>query len=67
VWCYKNDRVKIFQLQDGAYVECEFSSIFAMISGDVIGRFLQMSSTENSTRIVRAVRKWLTEIQNGNS
>ena len=67
VWRYKNNSVKIFQLQDSAYVECEFSAIFTMISGDVLGRFLQMSSTENSTRIVRAVRKWLAESQNDNS
>lgn len=61
VWRYANGVVKIFQLQDGDYIECEFSSIFEMISGDVLGRFLQMSATENSTSIVRAVRKWLNK------
>ena len=61
VWSYANGVVKIFQLQDGDYIECEFSSIFGMISGDVLGRFLQMSATENSTSIVRAVRKWLNK------
>ena len=61
VWRYANGIVKIFQLQDGDYIECEFSSIFGMISGDVLGRFLQMSATENSTSIVRAVRKWLNK------
>ncbi len=61
VWRYANGIVKIFQLQDGGYIEGEFSSIFEMISGDVLGRFLQMSATENSTSIVRAVRKWLTK------
>ena len=61
VWRYANGVVKIFQLQDGDYIECEFSSIFGMISGDVLGRFLQMSATENSTSIVRAVRKWLNK------
>lgn len=67
IWCYKNDSVKIFQLQDGDYIECEFSTIFVMISGDILGHFLQMSSTENSTSIVRAVRKWIAETQNANS
>jgi Uma2 family endonuclease len=67
IWRYKNKNVKIFQLQDGDYIECEFSSIFTMLSGDVLGDFLQMSSTENSTKIVRAVRKWLVDNQNVNS
>lgn len=61
VWRFANGNVKIFQLQDREYVECEFSAIFTMISGDILGRFLQMSATENSTSIVRAVRKWLVE------
>ena len=61
VWRYANGIVKIFQLQDGDYIECEFSSIFGMISGDILGCFLQMSATENSTSIVRAVRKWLNK------
>jgi Uma2 family endonuclease len=67
IWRYKNNCVKIFQLLNGDYIECEFSSIFTMISGDVLGYFLQMSTTENSTKIVRAVRKWLIDKQNGNS
>lgn len=61
VWRFANGSVKIFQLQDRDYIECEFSAIFTMISGDILGRFLQMSATENSTSIVRAVRKWLIE------
>lgn len=64
VWRFANGSVKIFQLQDRDYIECEFSAIFTMISGDILGRFLQMSATENSTSIVRAVRKWLIETQN---
>jgi hypothetical protein len=63
VWRFANGSVKIFQLQDRDYIECEFSAIFTMISGDILGRFLQMSATENSTSIVRAVRKWLLETQ----
>ncbi|MFZ4555521.1 MAG: Uma2 family endonuclease [Pseudanabaena sp.] len=62
IWRYTNSGVTIFQLQEGNYIEHEFSNIFPMISGDILGRFLQMSSTENTIAIVRAVRKWLTEI-----
>ena len=61
VWLYANSSVKIFQLQDDNYIECEFSSIFTIISGNVLGHFLQMSATEDSISIVRSVRKWLIE------
>lgn len=61
IWRYTKDNVKILQLRDGGYLECEFSAIFVMISGEILGNFLQMSSTENSTSIVRTVRKWLAE------
>ncbi|BBC23883.1 Uma2 family endonuclease [Pseudanabaena sp. ABRG5-3] len=61
IWRYTKDNVKILQLQDGNYLECEFSAIFVMMSGEILGNFLQMSLTENSTSIVRAVRKWLAE------
>ena len=63
IWRYTNGSVKIFQLQDGNYLQCEFSAIFVMISGDVLEHFLDMSATEDSISIVRAVRKWLIEVQ----
>ncbi len=63
VWLYANSSVKIFQLQNDNYIECEFSSIFTIISGNILGHFLQMSSTEDSISIVRSVRKWLIEAQ----
>jgi Uma2 family endonuclease len=61
IWRYANGSVKIFQLQDGNYLECEFSLTFTAISGAVLDSFLRMSETENSTSIVRAVRKWLSD------
>jgi len=61
IWRYNNGYVKIYQLQNGEYQECEFSGTFKMISGSVLDHFLQMLATEDSTRIVRAVRKWLKE------
>lgn len=62
IWRYANGTVKIYQLQNSKYQECEFSGIFAMLSGTVLDSFLQMLDTEDSTSIVRAVRKWLKTI-----
>jgi len=61
IWRYANGSVKIYQLQNKKYLECEFSAIFTMISGTVLDSFLQMLDTEDSISIVRAVRKWLKE------
>lgn len=61
IWRYANGGIKIYQLQNGKYQECEFSNTFPMISGIVLDRFLQMLNTDDSISIVRAVRKWLKE------
>ncbi|MEA5478320.1 Uma2 family endonuclease [Pseudanabaena galeata UHCC 0370] len=61
IWRYANGTIKVYQLHNGLYQECEFSAAFPMISGVVLDRFLQMLNTEDSISIVRAVRKWLKE------
>jgi Uma2 family endonuclease len=61
IWRYANGKVKIFQLQNDNYLECEFSPTFTMISGSALDYFVRMSETENSISIVRFVRKWLSD------
>ncbi|KAM3103052.1 Uma2 family endonuclease [Phormidesmis sp. 146-12] len=60
VWRYTESRgVVIYQLQKGEYVECEFSPTFPMISGAVLGQFLQLAETEDDISVVRSLRQWL--------
>ncbi|MGV0027984.1 Uma2 family endonuclease [Phormidesmis priestleyi] len=60
VWRYTKSRgVVIYQLQNGEYVECEFSPTFPMISGAVLGQFLQLADTEDDISVVRSLRQWL--------
>ena len=62
VWRYTEQRgVIIYQLQNGEYVECEFSPTFPMLSGAVLMQFLQMAQTEDDNGIIRALRQWIRE------
>lgn len=62
VWRYTEQRgVIIYQLQNGEYVECEFSPTFGMVSGAVLMQFLQMAETEDDNGIIRALRQWIRE------
>jgi len=63
VWRYTQQRgVVIYQLQNGEYAECEFSPTFSMISGAVLGQFLQRAETEDDNSVIRALRQWLSQI-----
>lgn len=60
VWRYTEQQgVVIYQLQNGEYVECEFSPTFPMVSGTVLVQFLQLAKTEDDNSIIRTLRQWL--------
>lgn len=62
VWRYSERQgIVIYQLQNGEYVECEFSPTFPMISGAVLAQFLQLADTEDDIGVVRSLRQWLKE------
>lgn len=60
MWRYtERQGAVIYQLRNGEYVECEFSPTFPMISGAVLGQFLQRAETEDDNSVIRALRQWL--------
>lgn len=60
LWRYTERRgMIIYQLQNGEYVECEFSPAFPMVSGAVLMQFLQLAQTEDDNGIIRALRQWI--------
>ncbi len=60
VWRYTEQRgTIIYQLQNGEYVECEFSPTFPIMSGAVLAQFLQLAETEDDNGIIRALRQWI--------
>lgn len=64
VWRYTEQRgLMIYQLQNGEYVECEFSPTFPMVSGAILMQFLQLAETEDDNGIIRALRQWISNQQ----
>lgn len=61
VWRYTKKGLTISQLQNGEYVECEFSPTFVMISPAMIAQFLQLRETTDDNAVIRALRTWLRE------
>jgi Uma2 family endonuclease len=60
VWRYtKQKGAVIYKLQNGEYVECQFSPTFEMISGEILTQFLQVAETEDDNSVIRALRQWL--------
>lgn len=60
VWRYTEQRgLMIYQLQNGEYVECEFSPTFPMVSGAILMQFLQLAETEDDNGIIHALRQWM--------
>lgn len=61
VWRYTKKGLTISQLQNGEYVECEFSPTFAMVSPALIAQFLQLRETTDDNAVIRTLRTWLRE------
>lgn len=66
IWRYTaKEGIKIYQLQNAEYIECEFSPTFPMLSGTVINQFLQKANQidhdMDDNEIIRAVISWLRE------
>jgi Uma2 family endonuclease len=60
-WRYNSSGVRIYRLQDGKYLECEFSPTFPMISGAVLDHFLRQPDTMDDNAVIRTFRTWLRE------
>ncbi len=58
VWRYDGERVSLWRLEAGGYVEAERSAALPIVTGPVATRFLQDSRSVTSTQWVRRVRQW---------
>lgn len=56
--------IKQLQVQDGNYVNCEFSSAFPMVSVADLKRFLEAGNdTDDDNTVIRSLRSWIREQQ----
>ena len=68
VWRYNGSRVQIYQLQNGEYVECDFSPAFPLLRATKVEEFLEQCQKNGVTQAVRQFRQWVrNQLQNSES
>lgn len=58
VWRFDANRVAIFRLESGVYVEAANSLAFPAVTGEILTHFLDESQKLKSTAWLRKVREW---------
>ncbi len=58
VWRYDGARATIFLLEEEEYVEARESAVLPSLTGDVLGNFVEESTSLGSTDWLRRVREW---------
>ena len=62
IWRYENKRLQINVLEDGKYVESEFSPIFPNLPIiEAISQYCEQSQTVGTSQTFRLFRKWVRE------
>jgi Uma2 family endonuclease len=64
VWRYTAQGIETKQLQDGEYVNCEFSTAFPMVSAADLQQFVEQGNdTDDDNTVIRSLRSWIRERQ----
>lgn len=62
IWRYENGKIQIYILESGKYIESQISPTFPNFPIiEEISRFLEMSRTIGTSRMLREFRKWVRE------
>ncbi len=65
IWRYSRQGLAILQLHQGEYVECEYSSIFVLISAKILENFLELGKqSKNHNSLIDELRMWLRNQNN---
>ena len=59
LWRYNGRDLKFYQLVEGQYVECEFSSAFPLVSVAEMSRFIEQSKTIGEIALLKSFRAWV--------
>ncbi|AGY60691.1 Uma2 family endonuclease [Gloeobacter kilaueensis] len=65
VWIYDGRVLRIFHLQQGAYVEAQTSLAFAAIPVRRLPEFLELGQSEGMSAAVAATRRWVQQLLAG--
>lgn len=61
LWCNDSGELKIYQLQDGEYVESELSMVFPSLPIRELPQLIEKNRADGRRAIRRAVRQWVRE------
>ena len=61
IWCYDSGELKIYQLQDGEYVESQISMVFPSLPIRELPKLIEQNRGDGRLAIRRAVRQWVRE------
>jgi Uma2 family endonuclease len=62
LWLFENSKLQINVLQDGQYIDSEFSSIFSQFPiKEIIPQYLKKCRTEGRNKTIKAFRTWVQE------
>jgi Uma2 family endonuclease len=65
IWRYNRQGLAILQLHQGEYVECEYSSIFELLSAKTLENFLELGKqSKNHNSLIKELRVWLRNQNN---
>jgi len=59
IWRYTRTGIKIYSLQNGEYLEQEYSCTFPTMSAKILDRFLELSESMVDNKLIREFRSWL--------
>ena len=59
LWCYDSGELKIYQLQDGEYVESQVSMVFPSLSIRELPQVIEENRGDGRLAMRRAVRQWV--------
>ncbi|NES95186.1 MAG: Uma2 family endonuclease [Desertifilum sp. SIO1I2] len=63
LWCYNGEALKIYQLQEGQYIEVEQSSIFPQLNISELPQLIENYRSVGRLALRRAIRAWVRQQQ----
>jgi len=61
IWRYNKTGIKIYTLQNGEYLEQEYSLTFPVVSSVILDVFLQQAESLDDNELIRNFRTWLQQ------
>lgn len=59
LWRYNGRNLKFYHLEEGNYIECEFSIAFPLVAVSEISQFIEQSKTMGEIALVKLFRAWV--------